>query len=99
MALIDGVVKLLPVCKDDPPVALLYQLIVPLLALAPKVTVPASHLDKGVVPVIVGGAHELYKLVTSVWVNTRLQIPMSSIFPFHLSCDGEAFAPIVKGLE
>ena len=54
MVLIDGVVKLVPVCKDDPPVELLYQLIVPLLALAPNATVPASHLDNGVVPLIVG---------------------------------------------
>ena len=52
--MIEGVVKLVPVCKDDPPVKLLYQLIVPLLALAPKATVPASHLDNGVVPLIVG---------------------------------------------
>ena len=44
----------MPVCNDDPPVELLYQLIVPLLALAPKATVPASHLDNGVVLVIVG---------------------------------------------
>ena len=50
----DGVVKLVPVCKDVPPVELLYQLMVPLLALAPNTTVPASHLDNGVVPVIVG---------------------------------------------
>ena len=50
----DGVVKLVPVCKDVPPVELLYQLIVPLLTLAPNTTVPASHLDNGVVPVIVG---------------------------------------------
>ena len=50
----DGVVKLVPVCKDDPPVELLYQLMVPLLALAPNATVPASHLDNGVVPVTVG---------------------------------------------
>ena len=49
-----GVVKLVPVCNNDPPVELLYQLIVPLLAVAPKATVPASHLDNGVVPVIVG---------------------------------------------
>ena len=33
---------------------LLYQLMVPLLALAPNTTVPASHLDNGVVLVIVG---------------------------------------------
>ena len=52
----DGVVKLVPVCKDDPPVELLYQLMVPLLALAPNATVPSSHLDNGVVPVIVGEA-------------------------------------------
>jgi hypothetical protein len=51
---IDGVVKLVPVCNEDPPVELLYQLIVALLALAPNATVPASHLDNGVVPVIVG---------------------------------------------
>ena len=50
----EGVVKLVPVCKDDPPVELLYQLMVPLLALAPKATVPASHLDKGVVLLTVG---------------------------------------------
>ena len=54
VVLIDGVVKLLPVCKDDPPVELLYQLMVPLLTLAPNTTVPASHLDNGVVLVIVG---------------------------------------------
>ena len=54
VVLIDGVVKLLPVCKDNPPVELLYQLMVPLLALAPNATVPASHLDKGVVPLTVG---------------------------------------------
>ena len=54
VVLIDGVVKLVPVCKDDPPVELLYQFIVPLLALAPNATVPASHLDNGVVPLIVG---------------------------------------------
>ena len=54
VVLIDGVVKLLPVCKDDPPVELLYQLMVPLLTLAPNTTVPASHLDNGVVPLTVG---------------------------------------------
>jgi hypothetical protein len=54
VVLIEGVVKLVPACKDDPPVELLYQLIVPLLALAPNATVPASHLDNGVVPLMVG---------------------------------------------
>ena len=54
VVLIDGLVNLVPVSNNDPPVELLYQLMVPLLALAPKATVPASHLDNGVVPVIVG---------------------------------------------
>ena len=54
VALIKGVVKLVPLCKDDPPAELLYQLIAPPLALAPKTTVPASHLDNGVEPVTVG---------------------------------------------
>jgi hypothetical protein len=43
-----------PVCKDDPPVGSLYQFITPALGVASKVTVPASHLDNGVVPLIVG---------------------------------------------
>ena len=50
----DGVVKLVPVSNNDPPVELLYQLMVPLLALAPKATVPASHLDNALVPLTVG---------------------------------------------
>ncbi len=44
----------MPVCNNDHPVELLYQLIVPLLALAPNATVPATHLDNGVVPLMVG---------------------------------------------
>ena len=43
-----------PVPKDVPPVAALYQLIVPALAVAPNTTVPVPHLESGVVPVIVG---------------------------------------------
>ena len=49
-----GVVKEFPVPKLVPPVATVYQLIVPELAVAPSVTVPLSHLDAGVVLVIVG---------------------------------------------
>lgn len=49
-----GVVKLIPVPSDTPPVTSAYQLIVPALAVAPKITVPVPHLDPGVVPVIVG---------------------------------------------
>ena len=43
-----------PVCMDDPPIDAAYQLIVPADAVAPKVTVPASQREFGVVLVIVG---------------------------------------------
>ena len=49
-----GVVKLVPVPSDDPPLEAAYQLIIPAEAVAPKVTVPVPHLELGVVPVIVG---------------------------------------------
>ncbi len=54
VAAILGVVKLVPVPSDVPPVEAAYQLMVPALAVAPKITVPVPHLDPGVVPVIVG---------------------------------------------
>ena len=43
-----------PVAKLVPPVAAAYQLIVPALAAAPKVTVPVPHTELGVVPLMVG---------------------------------------------
>jgi hypothetical protein len=49
-----GVVKLVPVPREDPPVAAAYQLIVPALPVAPKVTVPGPHLSPFVVPVMLG---------------------------------------------
>ncbi len=49
-----GVVKLVPVPSDVPPVEAAYQLIVPALAVAPSVTVPGPHLEPAVTPVIVG---------------------------------------------
>ena len=51
---IDGVVKLVPEPKAVPPVAVLYQLKVPLEADACNVTLPESHRLAGVVDVIVG---------------------------------------------
>ena len=51
---IDGVVKLVPVPREVPPDETLYQLIVPLEAVAPKVTVPESQREAGAVAVIVG---------------------------------------------
>ena len=50
----DGVVNDAPVPSEAPPVEVEYQFIVPAEAVAPRVTVPASHLEPGVVPVIVG---------------------------------------------
>ncbi len=49
-----GVVKLMPVPSDEPPVEAAYQLIVPALAVAPKVTVPELHPVPSVLPVMVG---------------------------------------------
>ena len=51
---IDGVIKLIPVPKLEPPVAAAYQLMVPADAVAPNVTVPVPQTLPGVDPVIVG---------------------------------------------
>ena len=50
----EGVVKVVPVASETPPVALAYQLIVPAEVVAPKAIVPDPHLEAGIVPVIVG---------------------------------------------
>jgi hypothetical protein len=44
-----GVVNDVPVPNEEPPVDAAYQFSVPALAVAPKATVPASHLFPGVV--------------------------------------------------
>ena len=49
-----GVVKLIPVPKIVPPVIEEYQLIVSVLAFAPKITVPVPQRVASVTPVIVG---------------------------------------------
>jgi hypothetical protein len=54
VALMLGVVKLMPVAKLVPPVAAAYQLIVPALAAAVNATVPVPQRLAGVVDVIVG---------------------------------------------
>ena len=54
VALILGVVNDVPVPKLVPPVAALYQLMVPALAVAPKVAVPVPHMAAGVVAAMVG---------------------------------------------
>ena len=54
VVLIEGVVNDAPLPKDDPPVEAAYQFIVPALAVAPKVTVPALQRLAGVVDRMVG---------------------------------------------
>ena len=49
-----GVVKLVPVPNELPPVEAAYQLIVPPEEVAPRVTVPVPQREAGVEPVIVG---------------------------------------------
>ena len=51
MSLVSGVV---PVPKLLPPVLAAYQLMVPALAVAPKVTVPASQREADVLAVMLG---------------------------------------------
>ena len=51
-----GVVKAFPVPNKVPPVGKLYQLIVPAEAVAPRVTVPESQREAGVVEMMVGVA-------------------------------------------
>ena len=54
MALIPGVVNEVPVPSDVPPEEAAYQLRVPALAVAPRVTVPDPQRDAGVVDVTDG---------------------------------------------
>ncbi len=49
-----GVVKLVPVPKEAPPVEAVYQLIVPAAVVACRVTVPDTHKEPPVVLEIVG---------------------------------------------
>ena len=50
----EGVVKVVPVPRDVPPVEAAYQFTVPADGVAPKVTVPVPQREAGVVPVMVG---------------------------------------------
>jgi hypothetical protein len=49
----EGVVKDVPVPNEVPPDGAAYQFRVPPLAVAPRVRVPASHLEAGVVEFII----------------------------------------------
>jgi hypothetical protein len=50
----EGVVNVVPLPRATPPVGFAYQLIVPALAVADKLRVPASQRLEPVTPVIVG---------------------------------------------
>ena len=50
----EGVVNVVPVPSEEPPVKTAYQLMVPAEAVAPSATVPVLQRLAGVVPVIVG---------------------------------------------
>ena len=54
VALILGVVNEVPVPNDEPPVDAAYQFNAPALAVAPRVTVPASQRAPGVVVLMEG---------------------------------------------
>jgi hypothetical protein len=68
-----GVVKLVPVPNELPPVAAAYQLTVPADAVAPKTTLPVPQVEPGVVPVIVGIAFR-------VAVTTVLEAVVQPLF-------------------
>ena len=71
-----GVVYEVPVAKLVPPVEAAYQLIVPALAAAPKVTVPLPHIEFGVVPDIVGIAFTV--ATTAVLLAVVLPLAVAS---------------------
>ncbi len=55
----DGVVKLVPVPKLDPPVKAAYQFKVPELAVAPNVTVPVPHREEDWLRLLTGNSYPL----------------------------------------
>ena len=74
-----GVVNDVPVPKLAPPVAAAYQLMVPALAVAPKVTVPVPQRLAAVLAVMVGVAFTVTVLVVAeqppVVVNVNVALP------------------------
>ena len=67
-----GVVYDVPVPREVPPVEAAYQLMVPALAVAPKLTVPASQREAGVVPEMVGVA---VTVATTAVLGAETQVP------------------------
>ena len=68
------VVNELPVPKLVPPVAVAYQFSVPAVALAERVTVPASQRLAGVVPVMTG----MTLTVAVTGVRADVQLPLAA---------------------
>lgn len=66
----EGVVKVGPVPRDTPPVGVAYQLIAPSEAVAPRVTVPAPHLEAGVALVMVGTTF------TMAWTEDLVEVQL-----------------------
>ena len=71
-----SVIKLVPVPSALPPLGTLYQLSVPALAVAPRIKVPASHLEFGVMAVMVGTV--LTVAMTAVLVEVQLPVLAST---------------------
>ena len=74
-----GVVKVVPVPKDVPPVALLYHLTEPALGVAPSVTVPVPHRVAAVLAVMDGVTFTVTALVVAeqplVDENVKVALP------------------------
>ena len=77
-------VKLPPVATNVPPVGALYQLIVPILAVACNVTLPSPHLLAGVVEVITGIS--LIVAVTDV-LTSDVQTPLVASAKYDVVAD------------
>ena len=70
-----GVVKEVPVPKEEPPEGLTYQFKIPEDAEAPKTTVPGPFLKPGVVLVITGvGNTEILKVLVFVFPPESLMV-------------------------
>ena len=63
-----------PVANDVPPVAALYQLIVPALAVAPNTTVPVPQRLAGVLAVMVGMAFTVITDAALVAVGVEIHV-------------------------
>ena len=71
-----GVVNEVPVPRLDPPEEAVYQLSVPALAVAPKVTIPASQREAGVVVATLGVVFIV--AVTAVLAEVQLLLVAST---------------------